>query len=41
MGVDGAFRFGPDGVAERQLEVLEVRPGAFTPVSPAPSSFAR
>ncbi|MDP9413092.1 MAG: penicillin-binding protein activator [Pseudomonadota bacterium] len=41
MGVDGAFRFGSDGVAERQLEVLEVRAGSFTPVSPALGSFAR
>ena len=41
MGVDGAFRFGRDNVAERQLQVLEVGPSGFTPVSPAPRSFAR
>jgi hypothetical protein len=41
MGVDGAFRFGRDGVAERQLEVLEVRPGGFATVSPAPRGFER
>ena len=41
MGVDGAFRFGADGVAERQLEVLEVRPSGFATVSPAPKGFDR
>ncbi len=33
-GVDGAFRFGRDGIAERQLEVVQVDPGGFTTVSP-------
>ncbi len=41
MGVDGAFRFGSDGVAERQLEVLQVNAGGFTTLSPAPGSFGR
>lgn len=39
-GIDGAFRFGRNGVAERALEVSEVAPGAFTVVAPAPKSFA-
>ncbi|WP_174297981.1 penicillin-binding protein activator, partial [Sphingomonas bacterium] len=38
-GIDGAFRFGRDGVAERALEVHEVRGGAVTVVSPAPLGF--
>ncbi|MEO1168372.1 MAG: penicillin-binding protein activator [Pseudomonadota bacterium] len=38
-GVDGAFRFGSDGVAERALEVQQIRPDGFTVVSPAPSGF--
>lgn len=38
-GLDGAFRFGPDGIAERALEVQEIRGGATVTVSPAPSGF--
>ena len=38
-GIDGAFRFGRDGVAERALEVQEVRAGGAAVVSPAPSGF--
>jgi ABC-type branched-subunit amino acid transport system substrate-binding protein len=38
-GVDGAFRFRPDGVAERMLEVKQVGGGGFTIVSPAPQGF--
>ena len=38
-GIDGAFRFGRDGVAERALEVREVRAGTTATVSPAPSGF--
>ena len=38
-GIDGAFRFGRDGVAERALEVHEVHGGAVTTVSPAPLGF--
>lgn len=38
-GVDGAFRFGRDGVAERALEVQEIRGGSTVTVSPAPSGF--
>jgi branched-chain amino acid transport system substrate-binding protein len=40
-GIDGAFRFGRDGVADRALEVQQINPGAFGVISPAPKSFAR
>lgn len=39
LGLDGPFRFGRDGVAERAFEVREVGNGSFTVVSPAPSQF--
>lgn len=39
MGVDGAFRFGENGIAQRTLEVLQVTPSGFNTVSPAPKSF--
>lgn len=38
-GIDGAFRFGRDGVAERALEVQEIRGGTTVVVSPAPGGF--
>ncbi len=38
-GIDGAFRFSRDGVAERALEVQEIRGGAAVTVSPAPTAF--
>ena len=38
-GIDGAFRFGRDGFAERALEVQEVSGGTTVTVSPAPSGF--
>lgn len=38
-GIDGAFRFGRNGVAERALEVSEVGAGASTVVAPAPKGF--
>lgn len=38
-GIDGAFRFGRDGFAERALEVQEVRGGTTVTISPAPSGF--
>ena len=38
-GLDGAFRFGRDGVAERALEVQEIRGGTTVTVSPAPQGF--
>jgi len=39
VGVDGAFRFGRNGVAERALEVREVTATGTTVVSPAPRGF--
>lgn len=39
-GIDGAFRFGRSGIAERALEVSEVSAGTFTVVAPAPRAFA-
>lgn len=39
MGVDGAFRFGADGVSQRMLEVVEVGSDGLKTVSPAPRSF--
>ncbi|QFT77874.1 penicillin-binding protein activator [Erythrobacter sp. THAF29] len=41
LGVDGAFRFGRNGVVERALEVREVRSGNVVAVDAAPSSFGR
>ena len=38
-GIDGAFRFGRDGIAERALEVHEIRGGTTVTISPAPSGF--
>lgn len=38
-GLDGAFRFGADGIAERALEVQEIRGGTTTVVAPAPTGF--
>jgi len=38
-GVDGAFRFARDGVADRALEVREVTAVGSTVVSPAPRGF--
>jgi hypothetical protein len=38
-GIDGAFRFGRDGIAERALEVQEVKGGTTVVVSPAPTGF--
>ena len=39
-GVDGIFRFGSDGVAERALEVRQVTAAGSTVVSPAATAFA-
>ena len=36
-----ADRFGKDNVAERALEVKEIRSGATTVVSPAPAGFGK
>ncbi|HKY81555.1 MAG TPA: penicillin-binding protein activator, partial [Sphingobium sp.] len=38
-GIDGAFRFGRNGVAERALEVSEISAGTFSVIAPAPRSF--
>jgi ABC-type branched-subunit amino acid transport system substrate-binding protein len=40
-GIDGAFRFSRDGVAERALEVQQINPTGLTVVAPAPRSFDR
>jgi ABC-type branched-subunit amino acid transport system substrate-binding protein len=39
-GIDGAFRFGRNGVAERALEVSEIGAGTYTVVAAAPRGFA-
>jgi branched-chain amino acid transport system substrate-binding protein len=39
IGLDGAFRFGRDGVVERAMEVREVRGGGVSVVDPAPLGF--
>ncbi|RNJ62982.1 MAG: penicillin-binding protein activator [Porphyrobacter sp. IPPAS B-1204] len=41
LGVDGAFRFGRNGVVERALEVREIKGGEVSPVDPAPTGFGR
>lgn len=38
-GLDGAFRFNKNGVAQRALEVQEIRDGQTVTISPAPSNF--
>jgi ABC-type branched-subunit amino acid transport system substrate-binding protein len=38
-GIDGVFRFHPDGTNERGLAVLQVSPSGGQAVSPAPKSF--
>ncbi len=39
-GIDGIFRFRPDGTNERGLAVMRVTPSGPQPISPAPKSFA-
>jgi len=39
VGVDGAFRFAPNGVAQRALEVDETSPTGAKIASPAPANF--
>lgn len=39
LGLDGAFRFGANGVVQRAMEVREVRNGAVVVVDPAPTAF--
>lgn len=38
-GVDGVFRFRPDGTNERSLAVMRVTPSGGVPIAPAPKSF--
>jgi hypothetical protein len=38
-GVDGNFRFGRDGVAERLLEVRQVNANGVTTIAPAATKF--
>ena len=40
-GIDGAFRFGANGVAERALEVSQVNPGSFAVIDAAPKGFGQ
>ena len=40
IGLDGVFRFRPNGVAERAMEVREVGAGTVKIISPAPARFA-
>ena len=39
IGLDGVFRFMPNGISERALEVQEVRAGSFGVVDAAPKGF--
>ncbi|MEZ5708655.1 MAG: penicillin-binding protein activator [Blastomonas sp.] len=39
VGIDGAFRFGSSGIAERLLEVQQINSGQLGIVSAAPSGF--
>jgi branched-chain amino acid transport system substrate-binding protein len=40
-GIDGAFRFGRDGIAYRALEVQQINSAGFTVISPAPKTFVQ
>ena len=39
LGLDGAFRFGRNGVVERAMEVRQVKNGDVTVVDAAPTRF--
>ena len=39
VGIDGIFRFDEDGIAQRGLAVIEIRPRDFQVISNAPQSF--
>lgn len=41
IGVDGAFRFMPNGLTERTLEVQEIRAGKFVTINAAPTAFVK
>jgi ABC-type branched-subunit amino acid transport system substrate-binding protein len=38
-GIDGVFRFRPDGTNERGLAIMRVTPSGGQPIAPAPRSF--
>jgi ABC-type branched-subunit amino acid transport system substrate-binding protein len=38
-GIDGIFRFRPDGTVERGLAIFEIQTGAFGTIDPAPQAF--
>jgi ABC-type branched-subunit amino acid transport system substrate-binding protein len=38
-GIDGIFRFRPDGLSERGFAVLEIRSGKSVVIDPAPTAF--
>lgn len=40
-GIDGTFRFQPDGLSDRSLAVFEIRNNAVTPIRPAPRTLAK
>lgn len=40
-GVDGIFRFRPDGISERGLAVMEYKNGRIKVIDPAPTSFRK
>ncbi len=40
VGIDGIFRFGPNGLVQRGLAVLEAQPGGPTVLEAAPDSFS-
>jgi len=39
MGIEGLFRFSPQGIIERGLAIYEVGPDSFTVIDPAPKNF--
>ncbi|MXP25219.1 ABC transporter substrate-binding protein [Altererythrobacter indicus] len=39
IGLDGIFRFGPDGVGERGMETRQIGNGTVSVVAPAPDKF--
>ncbi len=41
IGIDGAFRFMPNGLSERMLEVQEVRQGQYVTIDAAPRAFGQ
>lgn len=38
-GIDGVFRFRPDGLSERGLAILEIQGGSLRVIDPAPTAF--